>query len=256
MKFFKHVDRYTGIRLGLDLAKVNTGKLRVVESQRRLTAEQSYGYIHGLWWIWLADDRRVVSVPPGASGAVEATIKDVCNEKSIFDGGLSTALKPPIDTALARAELSATDRVFNECIFACDADQFEPYPLGYCRRLFNDSVPAADGLHLPSHCFPEGVVYGAVCEGQVVSVAYAHQVGVLGDVVADVGVETAPGYRRRGYAQAAVSALVRHFTERGGESRYSCSPNNLASIATARSVGFVPYGKSLILSAPRVDRSK
>ena len=32
-----------------------------------------------------------------------------------------------------------------------------------------------------------------------------------------------------------------------------CSPENHASIATARSVGFVPYGTSLVLSAPRPD---
>ncbi|MHC4982722.1 MAG: hypothetical protein ACYTF6_06095 [Planctomycetota bacterium] len=30
----------------------------------------------------------------------------------------------------------------------------------------------------------------------------------------------------------------------------SCAPGNLASIATARSVGFVPYARTLILSAP------
>jgi RimJ/RimL family protein N-acetyltransferase len=85
----------------------------------------------------------------------------------------------------------------------------------------------------------------------VVSVAFAHRAGILEDRVADIGVETAAGYRRRGYAQAAVAALVGHFTQRGGEARYGCSPSNQASMAIAQSVGFVPYGKSLILSAPR-----
>lgn len=253
---FIHVDRYIGIRLGLDLSEVTSGKLQVVESHRRLTAEQSYGFIHGLWWIWLADDRRVVSVPPGASEAVQATLKDLCCEQSIFDDGLAEVLKGSVDTALVRAGLPATDRMFRDFVFACDRERIRSHPLRYCRRLVDESIPTADGLRLPSHCFPDGVVYGVVCEGRVVSVAFAHRTGVLEDVVADVGVETAPGYRRRGYAQTVVSALVRHFTEGGGESRYSCSPNNEASIATAQSVGFVPYGKSLILSSPRLDAAK
>ena len=71
--------------------------------------------------------------------------------------------------------------------------------------------------------------------------------------VADLGVETAPACRRRGYAKTAVSAVVAHITERGGEARYGCSPDNHASIATARSAGFAPYGTALTLSAPRPD---
>ena len=61
------------------------------------------------------------------------------------------------------------------------------------------------------------------------------------------------GYRRKGYAKTVVSAVVEEFTRRGGEAIYSCSPENLHSIATARSVGFAPLGRSLILSAPRAD---
>ena len=70
------------------------------------------------------------------------------------------------------------------------------------------------------------------------------------DQVADLAVGTASAYRRRGYARMAVSAVVKHFTQNGGETLYSTSPDNSASIATALSVGFVPYAKTLILSAP------
>ena len=47
------------------------------------------------------------------------------------------------------------------------------------------------------------------------------------------------------------TAVVAHLADRGGEARYGCRPDNLASIATARSVGFVPYSTSLVLSVPR-----
>ena len=74
--------------------------------------------------------------------------------------------------------------------------------------------------------------------------------GVMEDQIGDLGVETAKDYRRRGYAKTAVSAVVSHFTTRGGEAFYTCSPENVASIATARSVGSLPFGRSLILAAP------
>ena len=252
---FAHVNRYTGIRVGLDFEGVRPGEIRIVETRRRLTAEQSYGFVHGLWWHWLADGCVVVSVPPGAGNAVQAVLGDLSDEESIFDDRLAEALKAPVDQALLGAGMPAIDRVFRDLVFACNQELVNHHPLPTCRRLLDESIPAAEGLRLPTHCFPDGVVFGMVHERQVVSVAYAHRVGVLEDVVADVGVETAVSHRQRGYAKVVVSALVAHFTDLGGEARYACSPSNEASIATAKSAGFIPYGKSLILSAPRIARS-
>ena len=206
---------------------------------------------YGLWWLELAHDRTVVSVPPGAGDAVQAVFKNRGGEDFFCDHQLIETLRGPVDQVLLQAGLPPTDRVLRDLIFACNGTLVRRYPQPACRRLMDASIPAAEGLDLPTHCFPDGVVYGVVRDHQVVSVAFAHRAGVLEDVVADVGVETAAGHRRQGYAQAAVSALVAHFTDRSGEARYGCSPSNEASRTTARSVGFVPYGRSLILSAPR-----
>jgi predicted GNAT family acetyltransferase len=105
-------------------------------------------------------------------------------------------------------------------------------------------------LALPAHCFPDGIVYGVIADGRVASVAYAHRTGVLEGLVADLGVVTAPAYRQRGYAKTAVAAVVAHVAAAGGEAVYACRPDNAASVATARSVGFVPLGASLVLGAP------
>ena len=85
--------------------------------------------------------------------------------------------------------------------------------------------------------------------------AYAHRTGLMEDQVADLGVETAEHYRRRGYAQTVVSAVVAELAHGGGEAIYACSPGNLASVATALSVGFAPYATALSLTAPADDRS-
>jgi len=46
---FPLVDRYLGIRLGLDLSAVEPGSPLVAESPRRLRREESYSFIHALW---------------------------------------------------------------------------------------------------------------------------------------------------------------------------------------------------------------
>jgi RimJ/RimL family protein N-acetyltransferase len=68
-------------------------------------------------------------------------------------------------------------------------------------------------------------------------------------LVADIGVETAAAYRRRGYAKAAVGAVTAHTTAQGGVGFYICDTRNDASIATALSVGYRKYSRALALMA-------
>ena len=257
---FLLVDTFHGVRMGVDLSGLRPGSVTVVESPRRLQREKGYGYIRALWWLWLEDGRSAVSVPPGAGRAVQQIAENIRGigrniraPERILDPALAEQLTQPVNMALRAAGLGEVDRVLPDLCFACGASLLRRYSLGDCRRLTDDSIPPADGLELPVHCFPDGVAYGVVADGKVVSVASSHRTGVMEYLVADAGVETALAYRRRGCAKTAVSALVGHFTQAGGEARYGCSPGNLASIATARSVGFVPYGTSLVLSAPGLD---
>jgi ribosomal protein S18 acetylase RimI-like enzyme len=253
---FPFVDQYIGILLDVDLSRLTPGRVLAVESQRRIRREQSYGFIHALWWVWLADGRSAASVPPGAGHAVAGLVEHVRAAEGLFDPALIERLKHPVNEALKSAGLGQTDRVLSDVCFACNGRFLRRHAHGDCRRLTDESIPPAEGLKLPTHCFPDGVAYGVVVEGRVVSLAHAHRPGVMEDRVADIGVATAPAYRRRGYAQTAVCAVVEHTTRSGGEARYGCRPDNHASVATARSVGCVPYGTSVVLSAPAPDENK
>ncbi len=247
---FPLLERYLGTRLGIDLSAVTPGAPRVVESELRLRRERSYGYVRGLWWIWLADGRSVVSVPPGAGPGVAEEVTGIASRDALLDPDLASRLTPLINQALRRRGGSPIDRVFHDLCFACDGSFLRQHHDGDCQRLTDSNVPPGEGLTLPTHCFPDGVVYGVVADGVVASVAYAHRAGLMEDEIADLGVATAPAYRRRGYARTAVSAVVEHFTRRSGEACYACSPDNEASRATALSVGFVRYGTNLVLGAP------
>ena len=245
---FPLVDRFHCVRMDVDVAALEPGSVAVLESPRRLQRELGYGYLRALWWMWWEDGRSAVSVPPGAGEAVREIVAGVRSSQQLHEPRVAERLMPPVNAVLREAGLQDVDRVLEDLVFACNGSLLRRHCDGDCRRLVDESIPA-EGERLPTHCFPDGIAYGVVVDGRVVSVAFAHRTGVMESLVADLGVGTAPAHRRRGYARTCVSAVVEHSAGRGGEARYGCSPDNAASAATARSVGFVPYGKSLILSA-------
>jgi GNAT superfamily N-acetyltransferase len=243
---FPLVDRYLSTVLDIDLAALGPGDLGVTGSPRRLRPEKSYAFIHALYGLWLKQGQIAVSVPPAAYDAVRESLSLIPKPEPSPE--LAQRLTPPIDSALIEAGLSPTSRTSESLLFACNGALLRHRGL-QAIRLQDESLPPAAGLSLPVHCFPDGIVYGLVIDACVVSVAYAHRTGLMASEVADLGVETAPAYRRRGYAGACVAAITAHIASQGGEALYGCSPQNTASAATARSAGYVPYARTLILVA-------
>ena len=105
---FPLVERCMSIRLDADLAALTPGRPAVVESERRLRKETSYGYLHALWWVWLEDGRSVISVPPGAGDEVRKIAMRIEHGEQIFEGDTVALLKAPLDKALVAAGLAPT----------------------------------------------------------------------------------------------------------------------------------------------------
>ena len=63
-----------------------------------------------------------------------------------------------------------------------------------------------------------------------------------------VGIRTAPEFRRRGYAEACVSAVTAWALERGLVPLYNTQTCNPASMAVARAVGYTEYIRYLIVT--------
>ena len=82
--------------------------------------------------------------------------------------------------------------------------------------------------------------YVTLCGGRIVSAACDN----FGDGLCEAAIETAEGYRRKGYAFSNTAALVRELTARGQDVSYVCEQNNAASIALARRIGFRDDGES------------
>ena len=81
----------------------------------------------------------------------------------------------------------------------------------------------------------EGVVAGAVVDGQVIGIAHTSAVT---DRFADIGVETQEAWRGRGFATAAASIVARRVQEQQRIPVWSCGEDNLASLRVARKLGF------------------
>ena len=64
----------------------------------------------------------------------------------------------------------------------------------------------------------------------------------MSDQFAEISVNTAPGYRRRGWGKSVVSAMVNYVLENGRTPLYAVSEENEASIQLAEAAGFVYSG--------------
>lgn len=99
----------------------------------------------------------------------------------------------------------------------------------YAKNL--TSAPVRDMIEL-------GHTVCAVLDGtSIVCVAYTDLPPESKSV--EIGVETAPAYRRRGFAKDCMSALIRELAKDKIEPIYYCSQSNTPSLKLARSLGFV-----------------
>ncbi len=89
----------------------------------------------------------------------------------------------------------------------------------------------------------ERVIFAIVKEGQIVSVAVTSEAPVKGAEWIEIGVETAVGYRKNGYAVVAARALSDFLIKKGYRVLYKCHHRNEASTAVARKAGFDEVGK-------------
>jgi GNAT superfamily N-acetyltransferase len=86
-------------------------------------------------------------------------------------------------------------------------------------------------------------VFATWVGGLAVSFAY----GVETETLFDVSVDTLTPYRGRGFASAAVAALIRHHQGRGKSPVWGAVMDNAASLQLARKLGFVECDRLMVL---------
>jgi len=248
MSDFHLVREYLLSRLGANIREAD-GDLTIIETERRHHCEMSYGYVHLIWIVSFNDGSVIASVPVNTSEDVKSFIRDHVKEIDIFDELFIAPMKQMTHCEAKRLLGKESCQCISDLVYACDGKTIAPAnPNITAERIIDKRYECSGDIHFPDHCLPDGIVYGVYENSQIVSLAYAHKTGEYQDGVADIGVETSKDYRRRGYARECVNSVARHVIDKGGESVYLCSPNNTASIHTALSAGYAPYGKSLVVA--------
>lgn len=246
MKKFKLVNEYI---LSLLDAKETGSGLAIIETEKRHHCMPSYGMIHMFYIVKFYDDSIIASVPLNTSEKVKAFLRENVEKYDIDDSLFVSPLK---ELAKEEAKLLFNKELkgsWNSFVFACDAETIaKPSSNITTVKITDNSYECYGDVNFPDHCVPNGIVYSVIENNKIVSLAHAHKTGKYQDIVADIGVDTSKDFRKKGYARECVNSVARHVIERGGESVYSCSPNNTASIRTALSAGYKPYGKILIFT--------
>ena len=262
---FPLIDAYMSVRLDADMRAAVPGKTLVKEwttlprpemgggsasPRAGETSPLRGGWLNAFWWLWLDDGRSIASVPPGSRDEITGIIAEAEKTSGEFDEARISRIKAAVDGALIKGGYASTEVFGQHLLMGCNRDLLAERDYSRCVRLTARDVPVAEGLEIPIECSPEGITFGVMFDGTVVAEAHHRNPGVgMGNVV-EVSVHTAPKHRDRGFGKTAVSRLVRHAADLGGEARFACGYDNSAALALARSVGFVSYGRQLLLTAP------
>ena len=247
---YDSLSKYAAIRLGVSAVGGAGDGLRIVPSLLRVRPESSFSYARVLYWFRLRSGEATVSVAPAIADVAARWITDRSHGPALPDDEQAQDLLEHVHRAELPPELVPVGIVRHE-IYACDCADLVAFPAvsapASLLRITTAGLTYAEGIYPPEHCFPDGTAYGVMHGRQIVSVAYGHRIGPLEAEVADLGVETAPQYRRRGYARACVHGVCSAYVARGGQAWYECSPSNVPSQLLAQSVGFKPWAQSLSL---------
>lgn len=134
--------------------------------------------------------------------------------------------------------------------YICDADRISEYDRTAAKICESGiEYPAADGLS--DGCTDDGLCSAVVKDGKTVAIAGVNDFS--DDSSAEVYVECAKAYRRRGYARCALSALCEFLISEGKTVSYKTYADNIASCRLAESAGFSESGRRMTAVGIRPD---
>jgi hypothetical protein len=225
--------------MGDDVRRIAPGETAIVSTRRRQRCEQSYADPHPVM-VLLCRNRCLMSVRPELEAAALEWNRGTRGKRRRLDAVLGRRW-----TKLC-AELLPTR-------LASAGWAFYRIPVFWLPRLPHVRKPsraiiigggaiagrrAADGFEVMGDAAVDAgeAACAVVHSDRIVSEAYTIDVGNAS--IGSIGIETAAGFRKRGFAHFALSVLTRSLIERGRSPLYTTSFTNKASVALARSVGF------------------
>ena len=240
------IDHYHSIRLGVRLADLRPGQVAVATSDHTTFAERGYGFIR-LFWAMHLGDRAAISVHPAALGEISKLALQTDPDDVLTDEFCETA--------------------FAVLVSALDQPGLKPGGLDICTyHPGGASIARTDGEIRPATAAGKdkwvgqrsawaaadhpsaarGEAFSLWLEEQVVADIITHEPSVaeMADLIAEDGIEVSEEFRGRGHGKALLSYWTCEMQRRGRVCLHSTSAGNEASLALARSVGYIEYARS------------
>ncbi|MFO7650752.1 MAG: GNAT family N-acetyltransferase [bacterium] len=228
--------------LECDLSSVAPREMRVVASDRRERRELLYADVFALWLV-VFENRAALSVQSQLYKPVR---------RILGRHGIARIREPRCLDDLTR--LVETHRsmlgqvsVASGPINCCAAETFRPRLTHPCRAVTEADLPAVrqSGLYEDwlEQSVRAGTCHAAFDSGRPVALCGTFDVPHLADRVADIGLAgTLDSHRRLGFGSSVLSATTAAILAVGKTPVHQTSDRNVASIATARSVGYREFG--------------
>jgi ribosomal protein S18 acetylase RimI-like enzyme len=240
------IDRYFSIRLGISLPDLKPGQVAVAWCDRRTYQERGYGMIP-LLSAYHFGDRAAISVHPSALAEVSRLAWKLDPDQVLGDDFCEKAASA-LRSALSEPGLAAG----STSIKLYHPGGATPAPSdGEIRALTPSDKGRWSGprqfmsaVEHPSSS--RGEAFGLFLGERLVGEIITHEpaVAAMAGLIAEDGIEVAEDCRGRGYGKALLSHWTWRMQGKGRACIHGTALTNQASIATARSVGYVEYARS------------
>jgi GNAT superfamily N-acetyltransferase len=239
------VDQYFSVYLGYPISQVREGQVISVSCKRRLKPGIGWGYTVTIL-VHISRQRAIISVRPDLFEALKKVLAEGVTPTELY----TLEWRKKIGSLIGSEEIGTLTHVLY-----CSPKYWRLFRVHGCRRLEDSDVESFVKLKLDLYpeCDPEclardiqrnikdGIAFGVFQEGKLISVSEAPDIGHMQDLIEEVGVDTHPKYRRRGYGKAVISAMTKAILDIGRIPIYRCDPQNEASVRLAKAIGYKKY---------------
>lgn len=240
------IDDYFSRYLGYELGRVGRGQTVAVPSERRQRDEKGWGYTVAIQ-IHVSHERAVISSRPDLFESVEQLLVQEPKPVELLTVEWRHRIGQLVDpdqlgklNVVLYGKSDSCPMVKNPKCRPLSESDVESYV-----RMKLDLYPAVNAENLATDIrrnIGDGIAFGVFDTDRLVSVSEAPAVGHMQDQIDEVGVDTLPEYRRKGYGKAVVSNMTKAILDLGRIPIYRYNPANEASLSLAKAVGYEKYG--------------
>lgn len=243
MDYLKVTKAYYSHWLGVDIDSVRKHDVLFTYSEICNSAQAGYSRPFDLF-LFKTEDRLIISYGNKACeniSSLQSAVSCLSSVEDIQDKAVEIFQTQP---AHAVKYLFIRPPVIQTNAISLTTDDYDDY-LDFFRHQHPDCRDA-DWVY---DCFIENIkragLFAIKADGKIVSCASAPMMPFLIDMVQEIGADTLPEYRRKGYSTAACAACVEAILKSGKCPLWSTSIDNKASQKLAVKIGFAKFADVL-----------